>query len=143
MSTDSFINALRCFLCIRREVHSIYCDNGTNLVRVNNEFVKLLSQTDPTLLSYFTEHNIEFVIKTPSASNQGGVWERQIPTAKMILEKVFLRQEGPFDTAMLKAALYKAAATMNSRPLSAKHINNSETLPITLKGGKTVHAKVM
>ena len=62
MSTDSFINALRCFLCILKEVHSIYCDNSTNLVRVNNEFVKLLSQTDPTLLSYFTEHNIEFVV---------------------------------------------------------------------------------
>ena len=43
MSTDSFINALRCFLCIRREVHSMYCDNGTNFVRVNNEFVKLLT----------------------------------------------------------------------------------------------------
>ena len=51
----------------------------------------------------------------------------------MILDEVFLRQEGPFDTAMLKAAFYEAAATMNSRPLSAKHINNSETLPITLK----------
>ena len=40
METDSFILALRCFIAIRGNVRTIWCDNGSNFVGVERELAK-------------------------------------------------------------------------------------------------------
>ena len=40
METDSFILALRCFIAIRGNVRTIWCDNGSNFVGAERELAK-------------------------------------------------------------------------------------------------------
>lgn len=42
LSTDSFINALRCFISIRGAVRQLRCDQGSNFVGARNEFREAL-----------------------------------------------------------------------------------------------------
>ncbi|KAJ8416206.1 hypothetical protein AAFF_G00382280 [Aldrovandia affinis] len=79
LSTDVFINALRCFISLRRAVRQLHCDQGTNFVGARNELREALKQCDAKTLEVFlAEKQCEFVFNAPSASHAGGVWERQI-----------------------------------------------------------------
>lgn len=81
LSTDSFINALRCFISLRGAVRKLQCDHGTNFVGAKNEFAKSLKEIDTNALEIFlTERQCKFIFNAPSASHAGGVWERQIRT---------------------------------------------------------------
>lgn len=53
LSTDTFINALRCFISIRGEIRQIHCDQGTNFVGAKNEFKTALSELDTQRLSAY------------------------------------------------------------------------------------------
>ena len=46
LSTDSFINALRCFISLRGAVCQLHCDHGTNFVGARNEFREALKQCE-------------------------------------------------------------------------------------------------
>lgn len=43
MSTDTFINAIRCFISLRVAVCQLRCDQGTNFVGAKNEFKEALN----------------------------------------------------------------------------------------------------
>lgn len=77
MSTDCFINELRCFIAIRGSVRQIRSDQGTNFVGAKNKFDRLKS--------FLAEKHCDFVFNSPYASHTGGVWERQIRTVKKTL----------------------------------------------------------
>ena len=53
MSTDAFINGLRCFIAIRGAVRDIKCDQGTNFVGAKNELNEALKQVDADRLTTF------------------------------------------------------------------------------------------
>lgn len=53
LSTDCFINALRCFISIRGAVRQLRCDQGSNFVGARNEFKEALKQCDTKLLEMF------------------------------------------------------------------------------------------
>lgn len=81
MSTDAFINALRCFISLRGAVCQLRCDQGTNFVGAKNEFKEALKQCDTEASKAFlADKQCEFIFSAPSASHAGGVWERQIQT---------------------------------------------------------------
>ncbi len=50
LSTDAFINALRCFISLRGAVRKLQCDHGTNFVGARNEFKESLKQVDTNAL---------------------------------------------------------------------------------------------
>ncbi|KAK7909491.1 hypothetical protein WMY93_014175 [Mugilogobius chulae] len=133
LSTDSFINALRCFISLRGAVRQLHCDQGTNFVGAKNEFKEALKQCDKRLLEVFlAEKQCEFVFNAPSASHAGGVWERQIRTVKNVLNATFAQCPGRLDDASLRTLLYEAMAIVNSRPLSVNEINDPQALePLT------------
>ena len=89
LETDSFINALRRFINRRGPVRTIRCDQGSNLMGAKNELQKALSSMDQTRVRHFLLERscdwIEFQPNVPSASHFGGVWERQIRTARNVL----------------------------------------------------------
>ena len=113
ISTDSFINGLRCFISIRGRVEQIFCDKGTNFVGANNEFMKCLKDK---LQTQFEE--CQFIFNPPDASNCGGVWERQVKTVKTVLSAITTLHPGKLDDSSLRTFLYEAMSIVNSRPLT-------------------------
>lgn len=125
MTTDAFINALRSFICIRGPVKTIFCDNGSNFIGANNEFQREVDLTQDTIMKrFFSENMIEFKLNAPHASHTGGVWERQIRTARSILNGMASKYSGRLDTPTLRTAMYEVMATMNSRPLTTEQLND-------------------
>ncbi|XP_032418025.1 uncharacterized protein LOC116719582 [Xiphophorus hellerii] len=129
LSTDSFINGLRCFISLRGVVRQIHCDQGRNFVGAQNE----LKQCDPKHLeSFLAENQCEFIFNAPSASHAGGVWERQIRTIRSVLAFTLSQSLGKLDDASLRTFFYEAMAIINSRPLTLKGINDPGSLePLT------------
>ncbi len=54
LSTDAFLNALRCFIAIRGAVRQIRSDQGTNFVGAKNELEKGLKDLDQERISYLS-----------------------------------------------------------------------------------------
>lgn len=128
MTTDSFINSLRCFTSIRGPVKQIRSDQGTNFIGAANEFKKACNENK--LKKYTNENNIEFVVNVPNASHMGGVWERQIRTVRNVLNSMFSIHKNRIDTSTLRTFFYEAMAIVNSRPLNALN-DNDMTIPLT------------
>ena len=68
LSTDSFINALRCFIAIRGPIRQLRSDRGTNFVGTANEFAKCKSEVAVKFEQFCRANNFDFVFNTPSAS---------------------------------------------------------------------------
>lgn len=128
LSTDSFINALRCFISLRGAVSRLYCDQGTNFVGAKNELKEALKQCDTNALEVFlADKQCEFVFNAPSASHAGGVWERQIRTIRNILNATLAQSSGRFDDASLRTLFYEAMSIINGRPLNVNTINDPKS----------------
>ena len=74
LSTDAFINSLRCFIAVRGAVQQIWCDQGTNFVGANHELKTAMKELNTVKVSRFLADNqCEFKFNTPNASHAGGV----------------------------------------------------------------------
>ena len=133
LSTDAFINALRCFISLRGAVRQLHCDHGTNFVGAKNELREALKQCDAKSLEVFlAEKQCEFVFNAPSASHAGGVWERQIRTVRNVLNATLSQCSGRLDDSSLRTLFYEATAIVNSRPLTVDGVNDPMSLePLT------------
>ncbi|RXN21863.1 hypothetical protein ROHU_023747 [Labeo rohita] len=133
LSTDAFINALRCFISLRGAVRQLFCDCGTNFVGARNELRNALSEIDVKSLELFlNENQCEFVFNAPSASHTGGVWERQIQSVRSVLNATLAQCPGRLDDSSLRTLFYEAMAIINSRPLTIDGINDPKSLePLT------------
>ena len=73
MSTDSFMNALRRFLCRRGHVQSIRSDNGTNFVGAQNELQRQYEWLDKSKLKDLAlEHDVDIIEWQPSQGKSHG-----------------------------------------------------------------------
>lgn len=133
LSTDVFINGLRCFIALRGSVRQIKCDRGTNFIGANNELTAALQELDADKLKCFlAEKQCDFVLNTPHASHAGGVWERQIRTIRNVLNASLALSPGRLNDTSLRTFLYEAAAIVNSRPLTTDNLNDPNSLePLT------------
>ncbi|XP_049318702.1 uncharacterized protein LOC125780534 [Astyanax mexicanus] len=133
LTTDAFINALRCFIAIRGAVRQIRSDQGTNFVGAKNELAKALKELDQDRLTGFlAEKQCDFIMNVPDASHMGGVWERQIRTIRSVLNCVLSQSTGRIDDASLRTFFYEAMSIINSRPLATNNINDPKSLePLT------------
>nr|XP_043906906.1 uncharacterized protein LOC122785246 [Solea senegalensis] len=125
MSTDAFVNALRCFISLRGAVCQLHCDQGSNFVGARNELREALKQCDIKVLEAFlADKQCEFFFNAPSASHAGGVWERQIRSIRNVLSITISQCPGRLDDASLRTLFYEAMAIVNSRPLNVDGIND-------------------
>ena len=136
LETDSFINALRRFISRRGPVRTIRCDQGSNLVGAKNELQKALSSMDQTRVRHFLlERNcdwIEFQLNVPSASHMGGVWERQIRTARNVLSVLLDQCGSQLNDESLQTLMTEVEAVVNSRPLTVENLTSPDALePLT------------
>ena len=128
LSTDSFINCLRRMMAIRGPIRQLRCDQGTNFVGAKLEFQREYEKMDQAKVAQFLQGKgcdfIEFKMNVPSASHMGGVWERQIRSARSIL-LVLLEQCGTqLDDESLRTFMYETANIINSRPLTVDNLSD-------------------
>ena len=87
--TDSFILALRRFIARRGPVQSIRSDNGGNFIGASNEFQNAYKEMDhDKIRNFLLSERCDMIVwerNPPVSSHKGGVWERQIRTARSVL----------------------------------------------------------
>ncbi|XP_057686666.1 uncharacterized protein LOC130912537 [Corythoichthys intestinalis] len=133
LTTDAFINALRCFIALRGAVSEIRCDQGSNFVGAKNELQEALKQMDTErIVTFLAEKQCDFRMHTPHSSHTGGVWERQIRTIRNILRSTASVSSGRMDDASLRTFFYEAMAIVNSRPLTVDTLSDPNSpAPLT------------
>ena len=121
LDTSSCVDAVRRFVARRGNVREIYSDNGTNLVSTNKELKQSLQELNKEHIShYMHQRNIQWHFNPPSASHQGGIWERQIRTIRKILCAMLNEQhmKSYRNDEQLRTFMCEVERTINSRPLT-------------------------
>ncbi len=133
MTTDAFLNGLRCLIAIRGPVRTLFSDRGTNFVGACNELKSAFREIDDERIkSFLLENRCDFEMNTPSSSHMGGTWERQIRTVRSTLQALLQGHGCRLDSATLRTFMYEAMAIVNSRPLGLETLNDPCSLsPIT------------
>ena len=125
MTTDSFINGIRCLIAIRGNVLSIRCDNGTNFHGASRELRKAVDELDDSKIRQFLLTNqCQYIFNSPDSSHMGGSWERHIRTIRSILSSIIYNHPTKVDTTSLRTFLYEVMAIVNGRPLTAQNLHS-------------------
>ncbi|XP_041480432.1 uncharacterized protein LOC121427921 [Lytechinus variegatus] len=133
LSTDAFLNGLRCFIAIRGNVRLIRCDQGSNFIGAKHELKKGLRELDgDRVATQLLKLDCEFKMNPPSSSHMGGIWERQIRNVRNVLDGILEQSGAQLNTSSLRTFLYEAMAIINSRPLTVEDLECADgPLPLT------------
>ena len=127
LETDSFILAVRQFIARRGNARSIRCDNGGNFVGAKNKLAKCNKEMDHNKIREFLlKENADWIqwkMNPPLASHMGGVWERQIRSARATLSSILKTCSTSLDDETLNTFFTEIEAIVNSRPLVVETIN--------------------
>ena len=124
MTADSFILALKRLISRKGNIRIIRSDNSSNL-----ELKKAFSEIEKKKVNDFLieiggewsiwEHN------PPTASNMGGVWKRQIGSARSILAALLKQQGESLNDQSLRTLLVEVEEIINSRPITCNNIGDA------------------
>ena len=148
LETDSFICALRRFICRRGPIRQLRSDQGTNFVGAKKELKNALQELDNNkIIKELHQHECDwftFRMNVPSASHMGGIWERQIRSVRAVLNALLLANGSQLNCEALRTFLCEAEAIVNSRPLTVESFNDPLSLnPITPNHLLTLKTKVV
>ena len=130
LETDSFINALRRFICRRGSVREIRCDRGTNFIGAEAELKKAIEEMDDQeIKAELLKENIDWIKNPACASNFGGVWERQIRSIRSVMNGLIREHGSRLDEESLRTFLCEAECTINNRPLTVETLNDPLSAP--------------
>ena len=110
----------------------IRCDNGSNFIGAERELTDAIQEMDHEKIKGFMLTQgadwINWRKNPPMASHMGGVWERQIRSARSILSSLLKTHGQSLDDKSLNTLFTEVEAIVNSRPLTVETINdvNSE-----------------
>lgn len=148
LTADSFLCAYRRFICRRGPIRRIYCDNGTNFIGGRNLLESALKEEDHDKIRLTLSRDncdwVEFAFNVPHASHMGGVWERQIRTARSALNSLLDANGQHLDDELLRTLFTEAETVINSRPLTYCSMSGSDTVePLTPLQLLTLKSKVL
>ncbi|XP_064641961.1 uncharacterized protein LOC135496530 [Lineus longissimus] len=145
MSTDAFINGLRCLIAIRGTVRKIRCDQGSNFIGAKHELKLALNELDADMIrAYLLQHSCEFDMNPPAASHMGGIWERMIRSTRSILNGLLDQSKCQLNTSSLRTFLYESMAIINSRPLTVDNLGDPNSpLPLSPNNILTMKSSVI
>ncbi|XP_067055845.1 uncharacterized protein [Acropora muricata] len=148
LKTDAFINALRRFICRRGPFRQLRSDQGANFVGARTELAQVLAEMDQEKIrTKLLEEQcdcISFKMNVPAASHMGGVWERQIRSARNVLSSLLQKNEKQLDAESLRTLMCEAEAIVNSRPLTVSQLADPDSLsPLTPNHLLTMKTKVI
>ena len=130
LETDSFINALRRFICRRGSVREIRCDRGTNFIGAEAELKKAIEEMDDQeIKAELLKESIDWIKNPASASNFGGVWERQIRSIRNVMNGLIREHGSRLDEDPLRTFLCEAEYTINNRPLTVETLSDPHSAP--------------
>ena len=131
LDADSFILALRRFMARRGTVRSIWSDNGTNFVGAKNELQRAFKEMKhDKIKSFLQENGADWILwhnNPPGASHMGGVWERQIRSARIILEGLLKTHSHSLNDESLRTLMAEVELIINSRPFTMETISDSKS----------------
>ena len=135
LETDSFIQALRRFICRRGPVREIRCDRGTNFIGAEAELKKAIDEIDDQKVkAELLKAKIDWIKNPASASNFGGVWERQIRSIRNVMSGLIREHGNRLDEESLRTFLCEAESTVNNRPLTIETLQRSSFRATMLMG---------
>ena len=118
LETDSFINALRRFICRQGLIRQLRCDRGTNFVGARRELKEAVSELNHDWIrAELLRENcdwIDFRMNVPSASHMGGVWEPQIRSVHSVLTALWQDNGLQQKDEALRTLMCEAEAIINS-----------------------------
>ena len=135
MDTDSFICALRRFMCRRGSVRQLRSDRGTNFVGAKGELTQAWNDMNQNQIHNFLLTKncdwIQFEMNVPHASHMGGVWERQIKSVRSVISALMADLGDQLDDETLRTLFTEAENIVNSRPLTADVSDPNSLQPLT------------
>ena len=148
MSTGSFILALKRLISQRGNVRMIRTDNGTNFVGANIDLRKAFNEMNHTKINNFLmKLGGEWITwrRNPRmTSNMGGVWERQICSARNIVKSLLRTHGESLNDESLKTFLVEVEGILNSRPITCKSTGDVNSyLPLSPMQLLTMKNKVV
>ena len=110
----------------------IRSDNGSNLVWASTELFRAFQEMDHIKIGNFLKENggewMIFKRNPQLSSNMGGVWERQIRSARPILNSLLKTHGRSLSDESLQPLLIEFEAIINSRPLTTDVLNDVTSL---------------
>ena len=148
MEMDSFIMAVRRVIARRGNMRTIRSNNGSNFIGAENELCKVFNEMDHTKISNLLQDNgtdwLVWIKNTPTASHMGGVWERQIRSARNSLSFLLKIHGRSLNEEVLSTLMAEVEAIMNSRPLTVEPLGDGNSLnPISPSNLLTMNSKVV
>ena len=123
-----FILALRRLVAWRRNARLVYSDNGSNFIVARRELKKAYSEMNDNKIQSFMEGIggdwIKWHKNPPFASHMGGVWERQIRSARAILASMLKTHGKSLDNESLLTLMTEVEGILNSWPMTVEMINH-------------------
>ena len=130
LETDSCIQALRRFICRRGPVREIRCDRGTNFIGAETELKKAIGEVDDQKVKVeLLEAKIDWTKNPASASNFGGMWERQIRSIRNVMSGLIKKHGNRLDEESLRTFLCEAESTINNRPVTVETLSDPLSEP--------------
>jgi hypothetical protein len=132
LEANSFLNALRRFICRRGNVSSITSDNGTNFVGGNNELCKSIKTWNQNVIeNWLKQRDITWKFNSPHSSHHGGVWERLIRSVRKVLTSLMSEQPIKLNDEGLSTLMCEVEFILNSRPLTQQSDDPNDLEAIT------------
>ena len=125
LDADPFIQFLRRFIARRGSIRTLWSDNGNNFVGAEKELSKACFEQNSKVKDFLGLKGADWIVwkkNPPNASHFGGIWERQIRSARAILNGLRNNHGKRLDTESLQTLMVKCEAILNSRPLTVDAI---------------------
>ena len=147
LDADYFILALLRFIARRGTVRSIWSDNETNFVGAKNKLQRAFKEMKhDKIKSFLQENGADWILwrnNPPGTSHMGGVWERQIQSARNILEGLLKTHSHSLNDESLRTLMAEIQLIINSRSLTEETISDSKSeIPLSPRNLLTMKTSV-
>ena len=148
LTADAFLNAYRRFASRRGPIRQIRCDQGTNFIGGRRLLEEALTEmSEDKIQRELLKENCDWVhfrMNPPKASHMGGVWERMIRSARVVLEALMTKHGHQLDDELLRTLLTEVELVINSRPLTYPSMSPVDVVePLTPNQLLTLKSRVV
>ena len=123
---------LHIFIGHRGNIRLLRSDNCSNFVGASSEFKKSFEEMGQQKINDFMiENGGEWMLckqNPPLASNMGGVWERQIRSARTILTSLLKTHGSNLNDESLRTLLIDVEVIVNSRPFTTDLLSDVNSM---------------